>query len=78
MVNQIFTFVRREAQGMEMAEVERHLLSLVMAVGRAAYPQTLRGLGKRRNHVPDSHISDHRESPGTLGRTCGEPYRSVR
>ncbi len=35
-VNEIFTFVRREAQGMEIGEVERHLLSLVMAVGRAA------------------------------------------
>ena len=35
-VNEIFTFVRREAQGMEIGEVERRLLCLVMAVGRAA------------------------------------------
>ena len=37
MVNEILTFVRGEAQGMEIGEVERHLLSLVMAVG---YPST--------------------------------------
>jgi hypothetical protein len=35
-VNDIFTFVRHEVQGMEIGEVERHLLSLVMAVGGAA------------------------------------------
>jgi hypothetical protein len=36
LVNQILTFVRGSAQEMEIGEVERHLLSLVMAVGRAA------------------------------------------
>ena len=35
-VNDILTFVRREAQGMEIGQVERRLLSLVMAVGKAA------------------------------------------
>jgi hypothetical protein len=44
-VNEIFTFVRREAQSMEIGEVERHLLSLVMAVGRAALEEFLAAKG---------------------------------
>ena len=35
-VNEVLAFVRREAQGMEIGEVERPLISLVMKVGRAA------------------------------------------
>ena len=44
-VNEIFTFVRREAQGMEIGEVERRLLSLVMAVGRAALEEFVAAKG---------------------------------
>ncbi len=36
MVNEILAFVRGPAQGMEIGGVERHLLSLVIEVGRAA------------------------------------------
>jgi len=36
MVNEILTFVRGTAQGLEIAEVERRLLPMVMDVGRAA------------------------------------------
>jgi hypothetical protein len=35
-VNEILAFVRGPAQAMEIGDVERQLLSLVMAVGRAA------------------------------------------
>ncbi|MDQ7783059.1 MAG: hypothetical protein RDU20_09280 [Desulfomonilaceae bacterium] len=35
MVNEIITFVRGTAQEMEIGELERYLLSLVMVVGRA-------------------------------------------
>ena len=54
-VNDIFTFVRREAQGMEIGEVERHLLSLVMAVGRAALEEfvALKGSGYSGKEIVD-------------------------
>jgi hypothetical protein len=55
MVNQIFTFVRREAQSMEIGEVERHLLSLVMAVGRAALEEfvAVKGSGYSGKEIVD-------------------------
>jgi len=46
-VNEILTFVRREGQGMEIGEVERRLLSLVMAVGRAAREEFVAEKGTR-------------------------------
>jgi len=65
-VNEIVTFVRREAQSMEIGEVERRLLSLVMAVGRAALEEfvavkgtgyagreTIDGQGNRCPYVRD-------------------------
>jgi hypothetical protein len=36
LVNDILALVRGPAQGMEIGEVERRLVSLVMAVGRAS------------------------------------------
>jgi len=36
LVNGIFSFVRGSTQGMEIGEVERQLLPMVMALGRAA------------------------------------------
>ena len=54
-VNEIFTFVRREAQGMEIGEVERRLLSLVMAVGRAALEEFVaeKGTGYAGKEIVD-------------------------
>lgn len=71
LVNDIFTFVRHEAQGMEIGEVERHLLSLVMAVGRAALEELVSvkgsvylgkeivdGQGSRCSYVRDRNCAE--------------------
>jgi hypothetical protein len=73
-VNDIFTFVRREAQGMEIGEVERHLLSLVMAVGRAALEEfvALKGPGYVGKEIVDGH---GKRCPYVRDRICA--YRSI-
>jgi hypothetical protein len=73
-VNEIFTFVRREAQCMEIGEVERHLLSLVMAVGRAALEEFLavKGTGYAGKEIVDAQ--DNR-CPYVRDRSCA--YRSI-
>ena len=78
MVNQIFIFASREARSMEIGEVERHLLSLVLAVGRAAleefvavkviFQQRLWGLPKMGTPFDTYLLNDFIE-----GRT--KPYK---
>lgn len=45
MVNEIITFVRSGAQGLEIGEVERRLISIVMALGRAALEEYVSAKG---------------------------------
>lgn len=74
MVNQILTFVRREAQGMEIGEVERHLLSLVMAVGRVALEEfvAVKGSGYAGKEIVDGQGN---RCPYVRDRSCA--YRSI-
>jgi hypothetical protein len=74
MVNQIFTFVRREAQRMEIGEVERHLLSLVMAVGRAALEEfvAVKGSG-----YSGKEIVDRQGTRRPYVRDRSRTYRSI-
>lgn len=74
MVNQIFAFVRREAQSMEIGEVERHLLSLVLAVGRAALEEfvAVKGSGYSGKEIIDAQGS---RCPYVRDRDCA--YRSI-
>jgi hypothetical protein len=74
MVNEILTFVRREAQGMEIGEVERHLLPLAMAFGRAALEEFVaaKGSGYAGKHVVDPHGN---RCPYVRDRSCA--YRSI-
>jgi hypothetical protein len=73
-VNEILTFVRREAQGMEIGEVERHLLSLVMEVGRAALEEFVaeKGTGYQGKEIMDAQGN---RCPYVRDRTCS--YRSI-
>ena len=73
-VNQIFTFVRREAQNMEIGEVERHLLSLVMAIGRAALEEfvAVKGSGYAGKEIEDRQGN---RCPYVRDRSCA--YRSI-
>lgn len=74
MVNEIFTFVRGSAQEMEIGEVERHLLSLVMAVGRAALEEfaAVRGPGYGGEEIADRRGN---RCPYVRDRSC--TYRSI-
>lgn len=74
MVNQIFTFVRREAQNREIGEVERHLLSLVMAIGRAALEEfvAVKGSGYSGKEIVDRQGN---RCPYVRDRSCA--YRSI-
>ncbi len=73
-VNEIFTFVRCEAQGMEIGEVERRLLSLVMAVGRAALEEFVaeKGTGYAGKEIVEPHGNG---IPYVCERSCA--YRSI-
>jgi hypothetical protein len=73
-VNEIFTFVRREAQSMEIGEVECHLLSLVMAFKGAAIEEfvSVKGTGYAVNEIVDAQ--DDR-CPYVRDRRCA--YRSI-
>jgi hypothetical protein len=73
-VNDIFTFVRHEAQGMEIGEVERHLLSLVMVVGRAALEEfvSVKGSGYAGKEITDGQGN---RCPYVRDRSC--TYRSI-
>lgn len=73
-VNEVLTFVRREAQGMEIGEVERQLISLVMEVGRAALQEfvAVKGTGYAGKEVVDAQGN---RCPYVRDRSC--TYRSI-
>ena len=64
MVNEILTFVRGSAQEMEIGEVEQHLLSLVVAVGRVALEEfvAVKGSGYAGKEITDGQGTDVRMS----------------
>ncbi|MDQ7785132.1 MAG: hypothetical protein RDU20_19760, partial [Desulfomonilaceae bacterium] len=74
MVNEILTFVRGSAQAMEIEEVERRLLPMVMAVGRAALEEFVseRGTGYAGKEIVDAQGN---RVPYVRDRICS--YRSV-
>jgi len=74
LVNEILAFVRREAQGMEIGEVERRLLSLVMAIGRTALEEFVaeKGTGNAGKEVTGAHGN---RLPYVRDRSC--IYRSI-
>jgi hypothetical protein len=74
MVNEILTFVRGSAQEMEIGEVERHLLSLVLAVGRAALEEfvALKGSG-----YTGKEITDGQGNRRAYARERSRTYRSI-
>ena len=73
-VNKILTFVRHEAQELEIGEVERHLLSLVMAVGKAALEEFVveKGTGYQGKEIIDA---EGKQCPYVRDRSC--LYRSI-
>jgi hypothetical protein len=74
MVNEILGFVRGSAQQMEIGEVERRLLSLVMVVGRAALEEfvAVKGTGYAGKEIADARGSRCRY---VRDRMCA--YRSI-
>jgi hypothetical protein len=56
LVNRILAFVRGQGQGMEIGQVERELLSMVMAVGRAALEEFVaaKGTGYAGKEIVDT------------------------
>jgi len=74
MVNGIVAFVRGSAQEMEIGEVERRLLSLVMAVGRAALEEFVaeKGTGYAGKEIIDS---EGNRCAYVRDRSCA--YRSI-
>lgn len=74
MVNEILAFVRGSAQEMEIGDVERHLLCLVMAVGRAALEEFVaqKGTGYLGKEITDAHRNP---LPYVRDRDCA--YRSI-
>ena len=74
MVNEIITFVRRSRHGMEIGEVERHLLSHVMAVGRAALEEFVdeKGTGYAGKEIVDEQAIG---CPYVRDRSCS--HRSI-
>jgi hypothetical protein len=73
-VNEILSFVRHEAQGMEIGEVERRLLSLVISVGRAALVEFVaeKGTGYAGRAISGAHGN---RLPYIRDRSCA--YRSI-
>jgi hypothetical protein len=74
MVNEILNFVRRRAQEMEIGEIERKLLSMVMAVGRAALEEFVaaKGTGYAGKEIIDSQGN---RCAYVRDRSCA--YRSI-
>ena len=74
MVNEIITFVRGSAQEMEIGEVERHLLSLVIEVGRVALEEfvAVKGSGYAGKEIADRQGN---RCPYVRERSC--IYRSI-
>lgn len=73
-VNEILTFVHRGAQGMEIGEEERHILSLVMAVGKAALEEFVVAKG---TGYAGKEIVDARGNRCPYGRNRNCAYRSI-
>lgn len=73
-VNEILTFVGGEARELEIVEVERHLLSLVMEVGKAALEEFVarKGTGYRGKEIKDA---EGNQSRYVRDRSC--LYRSI-
>ncbi len=73
-VNEILTFVRGSAQEMEIGEVERHLLSMVMAVGRVALEEfvAVKGSGYAGKEIANGQGN---RCPYVRNRSC--IYRSI-
>jgi hypothetical protein len=74
LVNEILAFVRGPAQGMEIGEVERRLVSLVMAVGRASLEVFVaeKGTGYAGKEIIDA---EGNRCPYVRDRSC--VYRSI-
>jgi hypothetical protein len=74
MANGILRFVRFEAQGMGIGEVERRILSMVMVVGREALVKFVatKGTGHRGKETIDAKGN---RCPYVRDRTCA--YRSI-
>jgi hypothetical protein len=74
LVNEIFAFVRGQAQGMEIGEVERRLLPMVMAVGKAALEEFVseKGTGYAGREIVDPQSE---RCPYIRDRSCA--YRSI-
>lgn len=74
LVNEIFSFVRGSAQEMEIGGVERLLIPMVMAVGRAALSEfvAVRGTGYAGQEIFDAQ---GRRFPYVRDRMCA--YRSI-
>jgi hypothetical protein len=73
-INEIFTFVGGEAQEMEIGEVERCVLSMVMQVGRTALEKFVAGMG---TGYAGKEIIDAQGNrcPYVRDRSCA--YRSI-
>jgi hypothetical protein len=74
MVNEILSFVCGSAQDMEIGDVERHLLSLVLAVGRAGLEEfvAMKGTGYAGKDVVDAQ-----DNRCPYIRDSDRTYRSV-
>jgi len=74
LVNEILAFVRGPAQGMEIGEVERRILPLVMAAGRAALEEyvVMKGTGYAGKEITDTGGN---RCPYVRDRICA--YRSI-
>jgi len=74
LVNEILTFVRGTGQRMEIGEVERHLLSLVMEVGRAVLEEFVaeKGSGYVGKEIVNAQGN---RCPYVCDRSCA--YRSI-
>jgi hypothetical protein len=74
LVNEIFSFVRGSAREMEIGEVERRLIPMVMAVGRAALSEfvAVKGTGYAGREIVEAQ---GQRFPYVRDRTCA--YRSI-
>jgi hypothetical protein len=70
--NEILTFVRGSAQGIEIGEVERRLLAMVMELGRAALEEFVaeKGTGYQGKQIMDAQGS-RRASRSWMHRVAG-------
>ncbi len=74
LVNEILSFVRGPAQAMEIGDVERHLLSLVVAVGRAALEEFV---AEKGSGYAGKQIIDAEGNRCPYVRDRSRAYRSI-